>query len=185
MSEIKTARTRGNCRHGGASGAHSLTYKSWRNMLTRGRNKKIVNASRYVERGITVCAEWLPGGDGNGFARFRDHIGERPSPKHSLDRIDNDKGYEPGNVRWATAREQVLNFSRNRFVTYQGERMPLSLAAERAGFDPRIIRDRMRLGWPEDKLFTPRARAEFGRGAKSRPGVIPRPRSYFPPAVGG
>lgn len=78
-------------------------------MLTRARNPNIWCASRYVLRGITVAPEWLPGGDGHGYERFLAHVGPRPSEKHSLDRIDNDAGYVPGNVRWATQAEQVRN----------------------------------------------------------------------------
>lgn len=100
-------------RHGAARRkSHTPEYRAWRSMLTRGLNPNIKRADRYVMRGITVCDEWLPGGDGKGFERFLAHVGTKPSPKHSLDRINNDDGYRPGNVRWATAREQVLNRSR-------------------------------------------------------------------------
>lgn len=99
--------------HGAApKGAHTPEYRTWRNMLTRGRNPNIRNANRYVLRGITVAPEWLPGGDGKGFERFLAHVGAKPSPKHSLDRIDNEDGYRPGNVRWATHSEQMRNRSR-------------------------------------------------------------------------
>jgi hypothetical protein len=62
----------------------------------------------YIKRGITVADEWL-GPDG--FAAFLDHVGPAPSPAHSLDRIDNNSGYRPGNVRWATCQEQARNTS--------------------------------------------------------------------------
>jgi hypothetical protein len=64
------------------------------------------NHADYYDRGIRVCSEWSGKG---GFEKFIAHIGKCPSSQHSLDRIDNDKGYEPGNVRWATAQEQVDN----------------------------------------------------------------------------
>jgi hypothetical protein len=84
-------------------------YRAWRNMLTRARNPNIKAAKHYVLRGITVCDEWLPGGDGNGYLRFLEHVGPKPSPKHSLDRIDVNGSYVPGNVRWATSSEQIAN----------------------------------------------------------------------------
>jgi hypothetical protein len=65
------------------------------------------NKADYFSRGIHVCKQWKA--KRMGFKSFITHIGRRPSPQHSLDRIDNDKGYEPGNVRWATAKEQAAN----------------------------------------------------------------------------
>ena len=61
----------------------------------------------YFDRGITVCEKWKI--LATGFSDFLAHIGPRPSAKHSLGRIDNNRGYEPGNVRWATAKEQANN----------------------------------------------------------------------------
>lgn len=161
--------------HGASSGGMTPEYKTWRNMLTRGRNPNISHADRYVKRGITVADEWLPGGDGKGFERFLDHIGRKPSKKHSLDRIDNDKGYEPGNVRWATQKTQSLNRSDNRLIPYKGEMIPMAEAARRSGVRYGVLRDRVfKLGWPEERWFEPRARAEFGMGKHSRKGVKPR-----------
>lgn len=60
----------------------------------------------YGGRGIKVCAAWSGRG---GFAAFVNHIGPKPTPQHTLDRIDNDRDYEPGNVRWATYKEQARN----------------------------------------------------------------------------
>jgi hypothetical protein len=74
-------------------------------MITRCHNP---NATRYKDwggRGITVCEEWR-----NNYEAFLAHIGRKPSPRHSIDRFPNNSGnYEPGNVRWATPREQNLN----------------------------------------------------------------------------
>ncbi len=63
----------------------------------------------YYDRGIRVCDEWL-----SDFPAFLAHVGRRPSERHSLDRIDNDGDYEPGNVRWATQSEQLFNNTRSR-----------------------------------------------------------------------
>ncbi len=85
-------------------------YSTWCNMKSRCNNPRRLNYKYYGGRGIRVCDEWA-GADG--FERFLAHIGPKPSPRHSVDRIDNARGYEPGNVRWATAQQQVRN-QRNR-----------------------------------------------------------------------
>jgi hypothetical protein len=79
------------------------------------KNKRYKN---YGGRGIKVCDRWL-----NNFELFLEDMGERPSKKHSLDRIDNNGDYEPSNCRWATSLEQQGNNSKNHWVEYYGEKM--------------------------------------------------------------
>lgn len=79
-------------------------YAIWCGMIKRCENVKDRCFDIYGGRGIKVCDAWR-----QDFKAFFDHIGPRPSPKHSVDRIDNDRGYEPGNVRWATPQEQRRN----------------------------------------------------------------------------
>ena len=81
-------------------------YRTWYGMIQRCTNPKVNNYKNYGGRGIKVCDEWR-----NSFQAFYDYIGPRPEPKHlySIDRINNDGDYEPGNVRWATAKEQANN----------------------------------------------------------------------------
>jgi hypothetical protein len=79
-------------------------YEIWSSMKKRCGNQNHHAYSRYGGRGIAVCVRW-----GADFAAFLADVGPRPSPKHSLDRINNDGNYEPGNVRWATASEQAKN----------------------------------------------------------------------------
>lgn len=73
-------------------------------MIKRCENPKNHAYPRYGGRGITVCPEWR-----SDFAAFLRDVGPRPSPDLSLDRIDNNGNYEPGNVRWATAAQQAQN----------------------------------------------------------------------------
>ncbi len=87
----------------GQSRPHSPTYQSWMSMRLRCRATEGKAFDYYVPRGITVCARW-----GSSFENFLADMGERP-PGKTLDRIDGAKGYEPGNCRWATAREQAAN----------------------------------------------------------------------------
>ena len=87
-----------------------LTYKSeYTALANAGQRCANPNDSSYKDygaRGITVHSSWR--GEG-GFQRFMEHIGPKPSPELTLDRIDNDKGYEPNNVRWASRKEQLMN----------------------------------------------------------------------------
>lgn len=78
------------------------TYASWGAMLRRCLNPHAPNWADYGGRGIAVCERWLD------FANFHADMGDRPADR-SIDRIDNDGGYEPGNCRWATAKEQRAN----------------------------------------------------------------------------
>jgi hypothetical protein len=87
-------------------------YRIWGGIKTRCTNKNAPDYDRYGGRGITMCDEWL-----YSFEAFFSHLGPRPSKQHSVDRIDNDKGYEPGNVRWATKTEQVRNRRDTTYVT--------------------------------------------------------------------
>lgn len=94
-----------NVTHGHSTGRNrSPEYSTWRSMLDRCRNKNCRDYPWYGGRGISVDHSWE-----RSFASFLRDVGPRPGPKYSLDRIDNNGGYYPGNVRWATAAEQSHN----------------------------------------------------------------------------
>jgi hypothetical protein len=84
-------------------------YAIWTAMKQRCSNPKVKQWKDYGGRGITVCAAWTAS-----FSTFIADVGRRPSPELTIDRIDNDGHYEPGNVQWATRKHQVLNRRRNR-----------------------------------------------------------------------
>ena len=93
--------------HGDASsrkGPQAPEYSVWAGMLRRCRNKRDASYPNYGGRGIRVCDEWA-----NSYAAFLADVGRRPGSGYSLDRIDVNGNYEPGNCRWATAKEQVAN----------------------------------------------------------------------------
>lgn len=79
-------------------------YAIWRSMKARCLNSNHEHYADYGGRGITVCDEWL-----SSFEAFYAHVGARPSRRHTIDRIDNNLGYFPGNVRWATWEQQAAN----------------------------------------------------------------------------
>lgn len=84
--------------------SHTREFYVWQGMKARCGNPKHVSYPNYGGRGISVCAEWL-----NSFEQFRKDMGPKPSPSHTMDRIDNDGAYEPSNCRWATKTEQRSN----------------------------------------------------------------------------
>lgn len=96
----------------GQSAYHSRTpeYKAWMAMKIRCKYSHDSRKwSYYGGRGITVCSRWL-----NSFEAFLEDVGPKPTPEHSLDRINVNGNYEPGNVRWATPKEQANNKRRSR-----------------------------------------------------------------------
>ena len=97
--------------HGDAANDKNSSYGCWHQMITRCENPNNRNYQYYGGRGIKVCERWR-----NSFKDFAVDMGERPSRGHTLDRIENNGNYEPGNVRWATSGEQSKN-KRNVVVT--------------------------------------------------------------------
>lgn len=125
-------------------------YRSWNAMKDRCLNTKSPQYQRYGGRGITICDRWA-----NSFDAFLEDMGDRPEGA-SIDRIDNDKGYEPGNCRWSDSKSQGRNRRVNRLVTAFGETKPISAWVD----DPRCvvgkhcILHRLNSGWEGDRVVT-------------------------------
>lgn len=102
----------------GTGRSKNPAYLCWISMISRCRNKASSSYKNYSERGIGVCDRWV-----NSFEDFIKDVGPRPDKKHSLERINNDEGYYPGNVRWATRVEQANNRRTNIYLLVSGEVM--------------------------------------------------------------
>jgi hypothetical protein len=123
------SRTHEATRHGKTTG----TYRSWCAMKTRCTNANQPGAKDYVLRGISVCDRWM-----DSFENFLADMGERP-PGCSIDRINNDGNYEPGNCRWATTKEQAANKRRTNDIELCGFRMSLIKWAAYFKISPHLI----------------------------------------------
>lgn len=134
-------------KHGHArNGAPSRTYSSWEAMKARCGNP---NHGRYADwggRGIAVCERWQK------FENFLADMGEKPKGL-SIERLDNNGNYEPGNCKWASAREQQLNRRVQRYEV-NGESLSISDAAARLGMQWKSVHSRLQVGWPVERAFT-------------------------------
>lgn len=159
VKEFK-GKTKGRSGHITNSTTHGMTdtpeLNAWYGMKQRCYNPNYVGYMRYGARGITVCDEFL-----QSFEVFLAEVGIRPSPKHSLDRIDNDKGYDVGNVKWATRIEQASNKSTNRHIEYNGETLTITEWGRRTGIPRITLSNRLKAGWSTCRTLT-----EPLRGAK-------------------
>lgn len=118
--------------------SYSAEYFAWREAKYRCTRPTHQNYPHYGGRGIRMCEQWL-----NSFEAFYAHMGPRPSEAHSLNRIDNDGHYEPGNCAWATLEEQARNKSNNRKLRHEGVDKTVAQLAEETGLSPHRIFQRL------------------------------------------
>ena len=129
VSEIMKAR---NWRHGKCSRvARSKEYRTWKSMKGR-----CAQGGRYS--GMKIDARW------DEFSNFLSDMGECPTGKVSIDRIDNSIGYTPSNCRWATSAEQARNRTNNRYIEYRGSMLCLAKLSEACGIPGQVIAGRIR-----------------------------------------
>jgi len=134
-----------NTKHGMA---RSKVMSVWFGMRQRCNNPNSRFFSHYGGRGITICERW------DKFENFLEDMGE-PGPDMTLDRIDNSKGYEPSNCRWATRKDQQNNRRACRYVTYKGETKTISEWAAETGIHRNTLDERIAKGWPLERVFNP------------------------------
>ncbi len=145
---------------GKRNATHGMTgtpeYDALKNAIQRCHNPKHRSYKDYGARGITVCAEWRASKE-----QFLSDMGQRTSPKHSLDRLDNDLGYFKANCAWRTRSEQSRNRRSNRLITYLGETLTITEWGNRIGVSDNTISIRLKYGWSiQSALTTPLMRAK-------------------------
>jgi len=126
----------------------TVEYYAWSAARTRCTNPKCDQYHNYGGRGIKFL--W------KSFTQFIDELGERPSWANSIDRIDTNGNYEPGNCRWSTALEQGSNKRNNHWLEWNGEKLTLAQWAKRIGINVSTLTTRLRDGWTVERaLSTP------------------------------
>ena len=134
---------------------HGMTktseYHAWSNIKARCFNPNNPRYSDWGGRGIAVCDRWK-----NSFENFLADMGTKPSPKHSLDRIDNDGDYSDENCKWSTKAEQDNNRRSNRLITIGCVTLTIAQWTKEMGFGQNVIYNRLKIGWSEfDAVMTP------------------------------
>ena len=130
--------------------SRSAEFSIWADMIARCSTLTNRSYARYGGRGITVCAQWL-----DSFEQFYADMGPRPSPRHSIDRIENDGHYESTNCRWATAQTQRVNQRRTVLLTHHGVSGTLKDLARHVGLRYSAVRQRVTtMSWSLDRALT-------------------------------
>lgn len=131
---------------------HGLTgsrpMRIWSSMKSRCQYVKHPHFSRYGGRGIKVCDAWA-----NSFTAFWSDMGTSYQPGLTIDRIDNNGNYEPGNCRWATVKEQGNNARHNVIVVTPSGSLTLMQTSERYGVEYHKLRMRLQRGWPVERAL--------------------------------
>lgn len=139
---------------------------TWHKIRERCRNKNHHAYAKYGGAGVSVCPEWDNLADG--YTNFAEYMGPRPSPMHSIDRYpDRDGNYEPGNVRWATRKEQNRNRRSCRELTYNGKTQCVMAWSEEYQINHNTISNRLRRGWTVEEALTTPVQAQTKRGSSS------------------
>lgn len=149
----------GKSKHGGSK---SREYNTWKAMQQRCCNKSHSEYPNYGGRGISVCSEWQ-----ESFATFLKDMGPRPSPEYTIERIDVNGDYHPGNCRWATHAEQNRNMRRNRYLSMNGETLTITDWARRIGVTPSTLDARIANGWSLEEALSSSKDQRFDRFANA------------------
>lgn len=140
-------------------GKRTPEISAWESAKGRCHSENHALYRHYGERGIIVCDRWR-----NDFGAFLADMGPRPSSRHSLDRIDVNGNYEPGNCRWADDFTQQRNKRNNHRITFNGRTMCVSEWAEVLGMRAGLLSRRLNLGWSVEKTLTEPVAPRIKRG---------------------
>jgi hypothetical protein len=144
--------------HSPWKGPHTPEYMIWHSMKRRCQSPKDRAYHHYGGRGIKVSEEWQT------FANFIRDMGQRPSPDHSLDRINNNGPYCKENCAWTLRVDQMNNTRRNRYIEYQGRTLTMAQWGRELGIEGKLIGQRLGYGWSiEDALTKPKRRQSNSR----------------------
>lgn len=139
--------------------SYTPEYRAWQTMRLRCLVPSNPAYSDYGGRGITVCERWK-----DSCANFVADMGRKPSGRHELDRIDNNKGYEPGNCRWATRTENDRNRRSNRHLTHEGVTRTLAEWCEIKCLPRDTVQKRLAAGWSIPRSLETPVRAKAANG---------------------
>ena len=129
--------------------SHTSEYSSWQSMMHRCYKPSHDSYPYYGGRGIAVCNAW------HTFESFFEAMGPKPTTDHQIDRRDGTKGYSPENCRWATVKEQALNRTSTRLVTFNNKTMCAADWARELGLTPTGLSNRLDQ-WPIERALTPK-----------------------------
>ncbi len=141
---------------------YSPEYDIWCAMKRRCHNTKDAHYAYYGGRGITVCERWF-----KSFSDFISDIGRRPEEHLTLERINNDRGYEPDNCKWATRSENYTNRRNRRLLSIGGSLMPIKQVALEYGIPLRHVIDRYKRCWDHERIVTTPVRRSPSKHADS------------------
>jgi hypothetical protein len=128
--------------------SYTPEYYCWIHMKARCLNPNNTAYHNYGERGISICERWS-----SSFLNFLSDMGNMPSRKHTIDRIDNNGDYTPDNCRWVTRKYQQRNRRNTVYVTFNGETKSAAEWSEITGIKRHTIVTRIKRGWtPEDAI---------------------------------
>jgi hypothetical protein len=133
-----------NTKHGMA---HTSEYEIWQDMRKRCQNPKHKYYEYYGGKGISVCERW------QNFENFYADMGKRPD-NLTIDRIDSNGNYEPGNCKWSTRLEQSRNRKNSKVIEYNGQKIPYAEAAKILGLGYAGVMDRVIRGWSPERIMT-------------------------------